>query len=78
MVYKVLFIIFTFAGPFLALDVVWNIADICNGLMAIPNLIALVALGGVVARETKKYFEKLKATEMRRILDEYPVDIDEE
>ena len=78
MIYKILFIIFTFAGPFLALDVVWNIADICNGLMAIPNLIALVALGGVVARETKKYFEKLKATEMRRILDEYPIDIDEE
>ncbi|MFQ7738992.1 MAG: alanine:cation symporter family protein [Emergencia timonensis] len=33
-------------------------ADIFNGLMAIPNLIALVALSGVVAKETKEYFEK--------------------
>jgi len=77
-IYRILFVLFTFAGPFLALDVVWNIADICNGLMAFPNLIALVALGGVVSKETKKYFEKLKATEMRRILNEYPENIDEE
>ncbi len=58
--FRVLFILFTFAGPFLALDVVWNIADIANGLMAIPNLIALAALSGVVAKETKDYFAKIK------------------
>ena len=71
-IYKVLFVLFTFAGPFLAIDVVWNIADIFNGLMAFPNLIALLALGGVVAKETKAYFDKDKANEIRRVLAEYP------
>lgn len=60
-IFRILFVLFTFAGPFLALDVVWNIADIFNGLMAFPNLVALIALGGVVAKETKAYFEKVKA-----------------
>ena len=36
----------------------WDIADTLNGLMAIPNLIALLALSGVVAAETKKYFDQ--------------------
>ena len=39
---------------------VWTIADIFNGLMAIPNLIALIALNGVVVAETKLYFDSLK------------------
>ena len=39
---------------------VWTIADIFNGLMAVPNMIALFALSGVVVNETKKYFNKLK------------------
>ena len=60
LVFRVLFVLFTFAGPFLALDVVWNIADVFNGLMAVPNLIALVALGGVISKETKAYFAKRK------------------
>ena len=38
------------------LDLVWNIADTLNGLMAIPNLIAVIALSGVVVKETKRYF----------------------
>ena len=39
---------------------VWTIADIFNGLMAIPNIIALFVLSGVVAKETKEYFKKHK------------------
>ena len=39
---------------------VWTIADIFNGLMAIPNVIALIALSGVVAKETKEYFAEKK------------------
>ena len=39
----------------MSLNVVWNIADIMNALMAIPNLIALLLLSGVIARETKHY-----------------------
>jgi len=44
----------------MTVSAVWTIADIFNGLMAIPNLIALVALSGVVVAETKIYFDGLK------------------
>jgi AGCS family alanine or glycine:cation symporter len=44
----------------MTVSAVWTIADIFNGLMAFPNLIALVALSGVVVAETKKYFSKQK------------------
>ena len=47
-------------GPYMTVSAVWTIADIFNGLMAFPNLIALVALSGVVVAETKKYFDKQK------------------
>jgi len=58
--YRWLYIIAIFIGPFMTVSAVWTIADIFNGLMAFPNLIALVALGGVVIAETKKYFGKKK------------------
>ena len=44
----------------MTVSAVWTIADIFNGIMAIPNLIALLLLSGVVAAETKKYFSKVK------------------
>ena len=50
-----------FIGPYLTVSAVWTIADIVNGLMAIPNLIALVALNGVVVAEVKSYFERIHA-----------------
>lgn len=61
MTYKWLYIVAVFIGPFLTFEAVWTIADIFNGFMAIPNLIALVALSGVVVAETKSYFSRLKA-----------------
>ncbi|MBT8041993.1 MAG: alanine:cation symporter family protein, partial [Pontiella sp.] len=48
------------------LQVIWTIADIFNALMAIPNLIGLLLLSGVVARETKRYCERLKAGDFKR------------
>lgn len=57
--YRILYIICVFFGPFMTIKAVWTIADIFNGLMAIPNLIALVALSSVAAFETKKYVDKL-------------------
>ncbi len=57
-IYRWLYILAVFIGPFLTVSFVWTFADIFNGLMAVPNLIALFALGGVVAAETKLYFEK--------------------
>ena len=56
--YRWLYILAVFIGPFMTVSAVWTIADIFNGLMAIPNLIALVALSGVVVKETKSYFER--------------------
>lgn len=58
--YRWLYILAVFIGPFMTVSAVWTIADIFNGLMAIPNLIALVVLNGVVVAETKKYFDTLK------------------
>ena len=55
-VYQVLFIIIVVVGAVASLDVVWDIADTFNGLMAIPNFIALFALSPVVAKLTKDYF----------------------
>ena len=56
--YRALYILAVFIGPYMTVAAVWNIADIFNGLMAIPNLIALLLLSGVVARETKQYFKR--------------------
>lgn len=53
--YRVLFLISVYLGAVVSLDLVWNLADIFNALMAIPNLIALVLLSGVIVKETKKY-----------------------
>ncbi|MBF0776859.1 sodium:alanine symporter family protein [Streptococcus azizii] len=57
-VYRLIFIAMVALGGFLQLDVIWVIADVVNGLMALPNLIALLALSPVIIRETKRYFEK--------------------
>ena len=51
----------------MTVSAVWTIADIFNGLMAFPNLVALVALSGVVAAETKTYFDKKKRTNKRKM-----------
>ncbi|MFA0082781.1 alanine/glycine:cation symporter family protein [Vibrio breoganii] len=56
--YKVLFIALVFSGAFMKLDMIWLIADIVNGLMAVPNLIGLIALRQVVIAETKLFFSK--------------------
>ena len=59
--FRWLYLLAVLIGPFMTVSAVWTIADIFNGLMAIPNLIALVALSGITASETKLYLEKLKA-----------------
>ena len=58
MFYRVLYIVMIAIGPYFTVDAVFTIADITNGLMAIPNCIALIVLSGVVAKETKAYFDK--------------------
>lgn len=58
--YRWLYILAVFIGPYMTLSAVWTIADIFNGLMALPNMIALIVLSGVVVKETKDYFERHK------------------
>ncbi len=63
--YRIAYVIVVGIGPFLPLSFVWTLADITNGLMAFPNLVALVALSGVVVAETKLYFAHLAAKKER-------------
>ena len=58
MVYRILYIVAVAIGPYFTVTTVFDIADIFNGLMAIPNCISLIVLAGVVAKETKAYFNK--------------------
>ena len=57
-VYRWIYILAVFIGPYMTVSAVWTIADIFNGLMAIPNMIALFALSGVVVKETKDFFRR--------------------
>lgn len=57
--YRIIFLIMVALGGFIQLEVIWTLADIVNGLMALPNLIGLICLSGVVVKETKKYMEHL-------------------
>lgn len=59
-VYRVVFVLFIFVGATATLDIVWDLADVLNGLMAIPNLIGLLGLSGVIIFETKRFQKKLK------------------
>ncbi len=54
-VYKVLWVAGVFIGSLVGLDLIWNLADLLNGLMAIPNIIAVLGLSGVIAAETRRY-----------------------
>ncbi len=63
-VYRWIYISAVFIGPFIALDTIWAFADILNALMALPNLIALVALSGVVVVETKSFITRHDSTRL--------------
>lgn len=53
--YRMLYIASIFAGSVISLGLVWNIADCMNALMAIPNLVSLLCLSGIIVHETRKY-----------------------
>ncbi|MCT2534440.1 sodium:alanine symporter family protein [Aquibacillus koreensis] len=58
--YRIAFILFVFVGAIASLDVVFGVADIMNGLMALPNLIGLIGLSGVVVSETNRFLDVAK------------------
>lgn len=57
--YRILFTIFVFVGSVAQLELVWKFSDVMNGLMAIPNLIGLLGLSGIIVWETRDYFDNL-------------------
>ncbi|MBR3629595.1 MAG: alanine:cation symporter family protein [Oscillospiraceae bacterium] len=63
--YRWIYVAAVAIGPYLTVEAVWNIADIFNGLMALPNVIALIGLSGVVASETRDYMQRLKNGEVK-------------
>jgi alanine or glycine:cation symporter, AGCS family len=67
--YRVLYIVVAAIAPVVALDLVWDIADILNALMTLPNLVAVLLLSPVIVKETKKYINNLDAK------DETPIPI---
>ncbi|MDE5563798.1 MAG: alanine:cation symporter family protein, partial [Oscillospiraceae bacterium] len=71
-VFKVVYIVLIVASSVIESDLIWAISDTANGLMAIPNLIALVALNGLVAKLTKNYFARRKGEKVAPILSAYP------
>jgi len=58
--YRIVYVVFVGIGALLKLDLVWALADVFNGLMAVPNLIGLLVLSPVIIRETRNYFETRK------------------
>ena len=62
--YRMVYVASVMAGTVLSLDLVWSASDVFNGLMALPNLIALVLLSGVVVKETHDFFEKRRKGEL--------------
>ncbi|MCP4641711.1 MAG: sodium:alanine symporter family protein [bacterium] len=62
--YRLVFCVFVIVGTVSGLEFIWNLADSLNALMAIPNLVALLGLGGVVAAETKDYVKRMKEQEL--------------
>ncbi|MDE7382989.1 MAG: alanine:cation symporter family protein, partial [Treponemataceae bacterium] len=58
MAYRILYIVAVFIGPYMTLSAVWTIADITNALMALPNIVSLLVLSGVVAKMTDDYFKR--------------------
>ncbi len=60
LIFRWLYLIAVFIGPYMTISAVWKISDIFNGLMALPNIVALLLLSGVVVRDTKAYFANRK------------------
>ena len=59
-VYRTIYVILVIVGAIGGLKLIWSIADVMNAMMAVPNLIALLALGGLVTNETRKYLKRLR------------------
>lgn len=72
MIFKVAYILLIVFSSLIGSDLIWALDDTFNGLMALPNLIALVLLSGQVAKITKNYFDRKKGKDVEPMLSAYP------
>lgn len=77
-IYKVIYTLLIIVGALAGVSLVWDLADLFNGLMAIPNLIALALLGGVVTKVTRNYFQRLKDPTVAPMLSAYSKNYEED
>lgn len=77
LVFKIIYLVFIVAAAIISGTLVWDIDDTFNGLMAVPNLIALILLSGQVAKITKNYYQRKKGINVEPMLSAYP-DLNEE
>lgn len=66
LIFRTLFCLFAFAGAVLGFDIVWPLADIMNGLMALPNLIGLIGLSSIITIESRAFFDLLEREKLRK------------
>ena len=71
-VFKVLYVGLLFVGAIAKSSLVWELDDMFNAAMALPNLIALIALSGLVAKISKNYFDRKKGAKVEPMLSAYP------
>ena len=72
LIFKIIFILLIVFSSLIGSDLIWALDDTFNGLMALPNLIALVFLSGQVARITKNYFDRKNGKNVEPMLSAYP------
>ena len=77
LVFKILYVLFIVFAAIISGTLVWDIDDTFNGLMSVPNLIALIAMSGTVAKITKNYYQRKKGEKVEPMLSAYP-DLNEE
>ena len=70
--FKIIYVLLIVASAVIESDLLWNISDTANGLMAIPNLIALIAMSGLVWKITKNYYDRKKGIDVKPMLSAYP------
>ena len=72
MTFKVLYVVLIVASAVISSDLVWSISDTTNGLMALPNLIAVIGLSGLTVKITKNYYDRKKGLDVKPMLSAYP------
>jgi len=72
LVFKVAYVVLIVASAVIESELLWNISDTCNGLMAVPNLICVVAMSGMVVKITQNYYARKRGEKVEPMLSAYP------